>query len=341
MLKVGAAPLGVYQDVRNGNPTGSFYSFYQDSYGWLRRGKMDYLSPQVYWNMRPSNSEPPFAQVVRKWQQLTAGRHVYVGIAAYKPEVSRELPAYIDTIRASSMAGQAYFRYENVTKTAWFGGRYRLPANVPPMPWKDSLPPNPPKNLVVMELSPNVYHLEWTTPAPAADGDTARYFNIYRSTTPDIALENPSFIVTITTSDSTFFIDTVKTPSSLTYYYAVTAFDKGNNESVPSNPGSVVVREMLALKGKLSDVMSLSTSIANDRRAPTLVAYKLADRVFVSLDVFQQKSDSVAHLVSTLTRGFQDGGTYVVGLGSLTSGRYLIRLKAGTTTLEQPVEVGR
>jgi uncharacterized lipoprotein YddW (UPF0748 family) len=341
MLKVGAAPLGVYQDVRNGNPVGSFYSFYQDSYGWLRRGQMDYLSPQVYWNIRPSNGEPLFAQVVRQWGQLTAGRQIYVGMAAYKPEIYRELSAYIDTSRASHLAGQAYFRYENITRTYGFAGRYRLPANIPPMAWKDSLPPNAPKNLVVTELSPNIYHLEWTAPRRAADGDKAQYFNIYRSVSSDIKFEDPSSIVTITTSDSTFFIDTVRTPGSLTYYYAVTAFDKGNNESAPSNTGSVIVREMLALRGKLSNVTSLSTSIANDKNSPTLVAYKLAGRLFVSLDVFHQKSDSVEHFVSTLARGFQEEGTYVVGLGTLTAGRYLIRLKAGTTMLEQPFEVAR
>ena len=343
MLKIGAAPLGVYQDVRNGNPVGSFFSFYQDSYGWLRRGKMDYLSPQVYWTIRPSNHDPLFAQVVRQWQDLTAGRHIYVGIAAYRPEVSRDIPAYIDTSRASDLDGQAYFRYENVERNPWLSSRYRLPANIPPMTWKDSIPPNTPKNLVVTELSPNIYHLEWTRPTPARDGDKARYYNVYRSTSPNIAFDDPSSIVSITATDSTFLIDTVKTPASMTYYYAVTAFDKGNNESVPSNVGSVIVREMLALGRKLSSVTSLSTSIANNEGAPTLVAYKLADRLFVSLDVFQQRADSVEHLVSTLRKGYQDEGTYVVSLGGtpLNTGRYLIRLKAGQTTLEQPLQVGR
>ena len=47
MLKVGSAPLGLYNGINKGG--GGFYSYYQDSQGWLQKKKHDYLAPQLYW----------------------------------------------------------------------------------------------------------------------------------------------------------------------------------------------------------------------------------------------------------------------------------------------------
>jgi hypothetical protein len=67
------------------------------------------------------------------------------------------------------------------------------------------------------------------------------------------------------------------------------------------------------------------------------VAYELPERTFVSLEIFEQLSDMSERLVATITRGVQEPGIYVVGVGKvdLTRGRHVIRLKAGHTTLEQ------
>ena len=342
MLKIGSAPLGTYDGVRNGDALGSYGSVYQNSQGWLVKKKHDYLVPQVYWNIGSTRGDPDFAEIVRKWKDGAAGRHVYIGIAAYKSDVLDEIPDEIDTTRAHGMDGQAYFRYDNVSQLDMFGGRYDKPANIPPMPWKDAIQPNAPTSLAVAETAPNVFYLEWSPPTVAADGDEARYYNVYRSGSPQISFETSDELVAVTSDNRTHFIDTVKAPKGLRYYYAVSAIDKGNNESNPSAVESVTVKEMLEISGKLNPITALSTSLSKKDGSPTLIAYRLSQRMEVRLEVVQETTEQQEeNIVAALTAGERDRGTYVVGLAGyrFRPGKYLIRLTAGDTTLEQPLDI--
>ncbi len=340
MLKVGSAPIGIYSGVKDGDALGGYYGMYQDSQGWLRKKKHDYLAPQVYWNIGSTQGDPDFSLLTKQWQQASTGRHIYVGIGAYKDAVLREIPSEIDTTRFYEAAGQAYFRYGSIKNFAVFGGRYNTLANIPPMPWKDSIPPLAPKALAVTEIAPNVFHLEWISPAPAKDGDTALYYNIYRSNTPTLSTMDVRGLIAITPNSDTHFIDTLKNLHGTRYYYAVTAFDKGNNESSVSIVASAVVREMLALGRKLSPITNLSVS--GERGNPDLVAYCLAQRMDVELELVRDDDAGGQKVVATLARGEQASGTHIVGLGKaqLSPGKYLIRLRAGETTIsEEPFEM--
>jgi uncharacterized lipoprotein YddW (UPF0748 family) len=342
MLKVGTAPLGVFSNGSGSNAWGAFNSYYQDSQGWLRKGKHDYLSPQLYWNLGATKDDPDFAELLRAWKRNSYGREIWAGIGAYKPEVIRELPRQIDSSRSIGADGQAYFRYEHVNSLSVLGGRYATLANIPPMSWKDSIPPLEPTHLAVSETAQNVFHLEWLPPQAAADGDWARYYNIYRSTSEHIDPTDVSCLVAITNSDAARFVDTVRAGTSYKYYYAVSALDKGNNESAISNVATITMRELTELRGKLSDFTSLSTSVARDNGGVTLVAYKLALRSSVSLRVVKQDIDSARSSAAlVLASGMQSAGTYVVGVArsQLKPGSYLVRLDAGGIVVEQPLEI--
>jgi uncharacterized lipoprotein YddW (UPF0748 family) len=341
MLKVGSSPLGVYEGNGSNGASGSFSAYYQDSQGWIRAGKQDYLAPQIYWPIG-SRGDPDFAQLVLQWQRQSSGRHIYAGIGAYKPEVARQLAALIDTVRASSCAGEAFYRLESINGPDATGDRYRSPAFPPPMAWKDSIPPLPPKNLTVTEISPSVYHLEWSAPPAASDGDRARRYIVYRWSTPAIPTDNPRAIAAITSTADNFYVDSVSTPVGIASYYAVASLDKGNNESLPSNIASATVREALALQGKLSHFTTLSTSVSNGDGTPAFAGYHLGARMPVALELYLTTSDARDTLIATLVNAVQDEGAYVYGLRRAlhTPGIYLIRLKAGGTVLEQNVEVG-
>ncbi len=344
MVKIGSSPLGVY-DYDNGAGTrGGYSSTFQDSQGWLRRGDQDYLSPQIYWDVGTSRGDPDFALLVRRWQEQSAGRQICAGIAAYKPEVLRQIGLQIDLSRAAGNAGQVFFRYENIRALDMFGDRYRTPALIPPMGWKDSIPPLPPANLAVSEIVTNVFNLEWTPPAAAGDGDKARAYAIYRASRTAPQTDDVRNLVAIVPARSTVYVDTVKVPSGLTYYYAVTAIDKGNNESVPSTVGTGTFKELLALKGKLSNITTLSTSFGQGGRSPNLVAYRLAHRTLVFVEVSKELANGKADsLTTTLVSAVQDEGTYIVGLNGIrfTPGKYVVRLRTGATTLEQPLDFRR
>ena len=340
MVKLGSSPLGVYRGETEDEPEGSYFSNSQDSRSWLRLGKHDYLAPQVYWNIGASKGNPDFARLARSWGANASGRHIYIGIAAYKADVAKEIPAQIDSSRQSGAAGQAFFRYDYLKRAGLFGGRYDLPGIIPPMNWKDSIPPLAPQELTVTELAPNVFGLQWTPPAEARDGDGARYYVIYRWTSARIPFDNPRAIAAVTTDNRSSYIDTVRVPTGLSYYYAVTAFDKGNNESPPSNVSAGTMKELSAIRGIL-EVTGLSIQVSNTTQKPTLIAYRLARRSRVSVDVLSIKPAGSDTLVRSIVNEVQEGGTYVFGLNGIPfpRGKHTLRLNTGESHLEQSVDV--
>ena len=58
MLKIGSAPIGVYETDPVSGTQGSPQAVYQDSESWLRSGDQDYQSPQIYWNFGASRGDP-------------------------------------------------------------------------------------------------------------------------------------------------------------------------------------------------------------------------------------------------------------------------------------------
>lgn len=341
MLKVGSAPLGVFTVGSGENAGGAFNSYSQDSRGWLQNGKQDYLIPQLYWDLGATKDDPDFADLLRSWKSASSGRQIWAGIAAYKPEVMRELANQIDSSRAIGSDGEAFFRYEHVRGMKALDDRYSALANIPPMAWKDSIPPLSPSDLAVTETGSNLFHLEWLAPSRARDGDSARRYDIYRSTSAKITSDDARFLVAITPTNTTFFVDTVPAGGGYRYYYAVSALDRGNNESPLSDVASVTLRELTELRGKLSEFTSLSASLANDDQSPVLVAYKLAARSVVSLFVEPSPADSLTERTVVLAHGVKDAGTYIVGVlrSQLQPGSYVVKLVAGPVTLEQPIEM--
>lgn len=341
MLKVGSSPLGLYREETNGSQRGSYFWVYQDSYGWLREAIHDYLSPQVYWQIRPPNGEPDFARVMMQWKESTAGRHIYAGIAAYRPEIQRDLGMYIDTARAAGAAGQVFFRWENIAGTTTINGRYPTRALIPPMPWKDSLPPGAPTDLAVNETSTGALQLTWSAPAPAGDGDTARSYAIYRWPSYEIPFDNPAALVDVTPPAAREFVDTTGSPKGARFYYAVTALDRADNESAPStavysHPPVLPPRAQVQPKHT-----SLTILLSRTSGRPYQAQYTLAQATHVNLDLLSRRADSVEVLHTTLVRAVQDEGRYSVELRKvfIPPGAYVFRLTTERTTVEQLIEV--
>jgi uncharacterized lipoprotein YddW (UPF0748 family) len=341
MLKVGSSPLGLYREETNGNQRGSFFWVYQDSYGWLRQGIHDYLSPQVYWPIHPPNGEPDFARVMMRWKEFTAGRHIYAGIAAYRPEIQRDLGMYIDTARSAGAAGQVFFRWENIANTTTMNGRYPTYALIPPMSWKDSLPPGAPTDLTVTETSTGSLRLTWNAPAPARDGDTARYYAIYRWPSHEIPFDNPAALVDVTAPAIREFVDTTGSPKGARFYYAVTALDRGENEGVPS---TVIYSHPPVLPPRVHTQpkqTTLTILLSRTSGRPYQAQYTLAQATHVNLDLLSRRADSVEVLHTTLVRAKQEEGSYSVELRKvfIPPGAYVFRLTTTHAMVEQLIEV--
>jgi uncharacterized lipoprotein YddW (UPF0748 family) len=142
-LALSAAVWPIYKDrwgwVTYGSTTYEGYDgFFQDSRGWLRLGKMDFIAPMLYGSAVKDNRER-FKTLVQDFMSDSYGRHVYAGIHADYGSFS-EIQARIDMARQAGSQGQAIFAYSVVNQKGYWdefrGGPYARPAQVPPLPWK-------------------------------------------------------------------------------------------------------------------------------------------------------------------------------------------------------------
>lgn len=252
-IKFGISPFGVW---KTGVPSGivaadtvpldlygAYSVIYCDAVQWLRDGSVDYLMPQLYWAF---GSKKDYAKLLPWWlsQTLTtgAGRHLYSGNAAYRLGdksnwVVNEIVGQIRFNRSRGAQGCSLFGSASITnnikglKDSLQNTLFRYPALPPPMPWKDAIPPLPPVALT-LNRQQNQNILQWKPPPIARDGDTARYYVIYRFSSNDqITTDDPRYICGITTSIS--FVDT-DAINNERYMYIVTALDKLHNESEPT-----------------------------------------------------------------------------------------------------------
>jgi uncharacterized lipoprotein YddW (UPF0748 family) len=233
-LKIGSSPFGVYRDDSNNDRRGSYHWVYQDSYVWLQQGWNDYLCPQNYWLIGGSGRDPDFMRVTQRWSELTAGRHIYMGIGAYRADVNARLGDYVDSSRVAGMAGQAYFRWGDIANSRTIAGRYDTWALIPPMRWKDRVPPLSPRNVTVSFPGQGSRMVHWDAPAAAADGDTAHTYVVYRWSSRFIPFNDPRAIAAVLPSTQHSFADAGPPGTAAEYYYSVTACDRAKNESAPS-----------------------------------------------------------------------------------------------------------
>jgi uncharacterized lipoprotein YddW (UPF0748 family) len=90
-VKVGIAPFGIWRPRHPPAVRGfDAYEFLAaDTRGWLRKGWVDYLSPQLYWGI--DFPEQPFTDLLAWWEaQNTSQRHVWPGMSTRWIESKRD-----------------------------------------------------------------------------------------------------------------------------------------------------------------------------------------------------------------------------------------------------------
>ncbi len=257
-VKFGISPFGVWRN-RSEDPEGSdtkggqssYTHLYADSRGWLKRGWIDYVAPQIYFST--GHKSVNYTKLLDWWTKNSYGKHLYIGQGTYKIGKDRDSTWFdpsqtnhqIRQNRAySQVQGSIYFSSRSLmnnplsVRDSLRQGLYSSPALVPTMPWKDNIPPNVPANLRA-ESDRTGIALSWNAPLPAMDGNTARYYVIYRfPVKANIDVNNPRNIVATQWDGASTFID-VNVKKGEKYNYVVTAVDRLHNESTPSNPVKV------------------------------------------------------------------------------------------------------
>ncbi|MBA2746630.1 MAG: family 10 glycosylhydrolase [Flavisolibacter sp.] len=159
-VKFGISPFGVWRNQDKdpmGSPTRAGVTNYDDLYAdvllWLRNGWIDYVAPQLYWEM--GHKLVAYETLIEWWSKHTYGRHIYIGKGVYRAleknsiawKNPKELPNQIKLLRTyPNVQGSVYFSSKtfNTNPNGWNdslrNNYYRLPAEVPKMDW---LPDNP------------------------------------------------------------------------------------------------------------------------------------------------------------------------------------------------------
>ncbi len=245
-VKFGVSPFGIW---KSGTPTGisglsSYYEIYCDPINWLNLHKVDYITPQLYWQIGGSQD---FNALSNWWgnQAQQYGRHSYAGIATYRMSSSSwsvtEIKNQINTVRNynSKVQGYSFFSATQIKDNVksindtLINNQHKYKCLIPEMPWLDSIAPNSPLNLTASVASNHV-SLNWQLPPSALDGDSARYFVVYRF--PDslsIDYNDAKHIIYITTKDTTGYKDLYSIPLATSVVYGLTACDRLHNESTP------------------------------------------------------------------------------------------------------------
>lgn len=334
MLKVGSAPIGVYKNLPNAIGWQSYSAIYQDSRRWLKEEKHDYLAPQLYWSLGTEPGDPDFATLAKDWCENKSGRHIYLGIGAYKKKVSEQLPLLIDVTRLYGAEGNSIFRYEFLNGQNSLANRYAFPAFIPPMPWKDSIPPNPPTDLTVQEIDQRSFKILWQKPNIAKDGDNAKFYCIYRSNRHPVDINNPANIIALVPGSENEYIDKISRPRSSNYYYVVTAFDKGNNESYPAFELKVEMPLISNIAKRVAPEINIS-HYKNPLSDDIYLIYELNKPGNLKLKLFGADKNEIV----LINERYYKPGKYVLNLSSneLKSGYYTIELSIDEQTFSKNI----
>lgn len=136
----GVSPFGVWRNADkdpDGSNTHAGQTNYDDLYAdillWLKKGWIDYVAPQLYWEF--GHKAAPFEVLVDWWSKHTYGKNCYIGLGIYRAgsndawKDKTQLPRQIELIRNTpNMNGMIFFSSKSF--------------NTNPNGWNDSLRTN-------------------------------------------------------------------------------------------------------------------------------------------------------------------------------------------------------
>ncbi len=196
------------------------------------------------------------------------------------------------------------------------------------------LPPRPPVNLTA-QVDSNIITLNWNRNTEA----DFRHYNLYRDTTKNFQIDSTKLVASL---EDTFYLHLI--PANVeSLYFKLTAVDNQGNESNPSeeifiNLTSVTTNELMTIND-----YRLYQNYPNPFNPSTKIGYRLKERGYVKLYVYDIKGE----LVSVLVNQTQEAGYYEVefdgsvgsrqsavgnghsglsGIGGLASGIYIYQI---------------
>lgn len=350
-VKFGISPFGIWRNSSNdpnGSATSGFQSYdsvYADSRKWIKESWLDYINPQIYWNI---GFPPARFEVLSTWWNNNAyGRQVFVGHAAYKIGNGSQDTTWLNPTQMSNQIrmirglsntkGSVFFSSKSITNNSLGvqdslrNNLYKYPALIPPMKWLDSIAPNPPANASV-EKFPSYIKLSWSSPAPAADNELPLKYVVYKypyALSPDSLCHNPAEakdILAILPKDSVGYTHITVYDSTNPYVYLLSSIDRLGNESCPV---MLSLFPVVAVEDEMDSPLSFSVSAyPNPFNPVTTIKVNTVRKQSVSVTVYNALGVKITDILQNETLSPGEHKLEFDGNG-LPSGVYFVRVTYG------------
>lgn len=342
-VKFGVSPFGIWQNQGAAQPLGSptngtqsYHDVYCDARLWAQQSWVDYLAPQLYWHIGFSAAD--YGKLAPWWSQNAFGRNLYIGQAAYRVNTATAAWQQADQIpnqlrlnrELAGVQGSIFYNTNTLLKNplglldSLKRQFYLYPSLQPRMPWKDSIAPPKPLELVAMPDSKGVL-LTWKKPSTGSGAlEKVRQYAIYRFLgNAPLDLGQASALYAITPNDTTAWLD-AQVPPQTRLRYVVTALDRLHNESPASNEAPV---EGLSTSGEALLAQTQLSCHPNPAVCQTTLSYRLPAPTTLALQIL----DLNGRIVWQRSPVRQAAGEQAVILdtGGWLSGIYVVALHTG------------
>ncbi len=246
--KFGISPFGVWRN-RDRDPDGSethagqtnYDDLYADILLWLKQGWIDYVVPQLYWEI--GHRAAPYEVLLDWWAKHSYGRQCYIGLGLYKAGVNpawrdkTQLPRQISSLRSTpGVQGMVYFSSTSFLRNpnGWNDSLQltycRFPALIPPMPWIDSTKPLAP---MILSADATDSGLVVTLQKDSSDAPL-RGFAVYKSQDQNPNLDSTLLYAFIPYApQAKLVLKPTGAGADPAWNYFVTSVSRTNNESLP------------------------------------------------------------------------------------------------------------
>jgi hypothetical protein len=203
---------------------------------------------------------------------------------------------------------------------------YQQRALRPTMDWIDNVPPSPPESVTITKYTG--FGRIRSKPSPvASDGESPVEYLLYRSFTLPIDMNDMRNVVARGGSID-YIEDTRPYYAWETSWFCVTALDRHQNESAPSNIMGLTTSGTVGAEAssQVPTMARLHQNYPNPFNPATIIGFELASESYVTLRVY----DVLGREVATLWDGMALSGYRQVTFEarSLPSGTYFVRMTA-------------
>ncbi len=120
-VSFGISPMGIWKndlsDVTGSSTSGSesYYTVYGDTRTWIKEEWIDYVVPQIYWEI--GHSAADYATLLKWWANEVSGTDVdlYIGQGIYKEVVAQEITSQLNLNKQyNAVKGSVYFAMSDI-----------------------------------------------------------------------------------------------------------------------------------------------------------------------------------------------------------------------------------